>query len=687
MMSALRSWMKIAGLAGLVFMVSSVQAQTTALDSLLPVPRQCEARPEAFRLPAQMTIRLAPAFASEKATIDRFCREIGVATVFADANASLIVDSGDIPEAREPWEKNEAYRLEIGATAIRIVAAKPAGVFYALQTLRQLLPKDPGGEIPGGIIVDYPAFQIRGIMHDVGRNFQSVPQLKEQIDLLARYKYNVFHFHVTDNPGWRLESKRHPELQDPRAFGRRPDGIYTQAEFKDLVAYCRDRRMILIPELDVPGHTEAFRRAFNLKTMSDPRVRDLVTDLLEELCTLATPEEMPYVHIGTDEAKPTERVDHAWIIGWAELLQKHGRQVIGWNPGIRFKAAQGAQIQQMWASAKPWPGVPYIDSQEVYINHVDPFELLSLCAYAKPCRHPGKGLGSILCVWHDNKVAGEKDILLMNAVYPALVLYSDTAWRGRAADAPTLWFRLPERTAPEFALAADLERRLLSQRDRFFAGKPFPYLRQTDLDWRIIGPFDHQGDFKKAFPVEQGIQASYEVDGKPFAWSNPITGATIYLRHFWGWPGGPIKEKAGTVYAFTRIWSPVDQDVGAWIGFNAWSRSGRRGAATPAQGQWSPCQARLWLNGTEIAPPQWRQPGIGANSLEIPFADEDYHYRKPTPIHLNKGWNTVLLKIPFGGNAYKWVFTFIPVQPNAGGELREVPGLRFSPAIAEPARE
>ena len=659
----------------------------SALDTLLPVPRQCEAKPGGPVLPAKVTVSLPPAFAGEKPAVEQLFREAGCQAVFAAGGSGfLAVEQGDVSEAKAEWEKAEAYRLQVTATGIRITAVKAAGVFYALQTLRQLLPAGGSGIVPGCDIVDYPALRIRGIMHDLGRNFQSVALLKEQLDVMGRYKYNVFHFHLTDNHGWRLESKRHPELQAPASFSRRPGCFYTQADFKEIVAYCQARHITVIPELDVPGHTVSFRKAFNIKKMSEPKVRGIVTDLLEELCTLAPPEVMPYVHIGTDEVKADEKVDVAWIVGWAETLQKRGRQVIGWHRGIAFKTNGGTRIQQLWAQSKPLSDRPYIDSQNNYINHVDPFELLPLCAYVKPCRYAGDGLGAIMAFWPDNNVNSEKDIILMNAVYPAILMYSDPVWRGRATDRESFWYRLPGRTAPEFAIAADLERRALAQRDRFFVGKPFPYLRQCDQEWRIIGPFDHKGKFTASFPVEKGIKPFYEVDGKTIEWRpEPVVGATVYLRHFWGSPVY-VKEKAGTVYAFTRIWSPADQNVGAWIGFNAWSRSGRRGAPTPKQGQWSPCDAKLGLNGAEIAPPQWKQPGVGSErtTLEIPFVDEDYHYRAPTQIRLKKGWNTVLLKIPFGGAAYKWVYTFMPVRTDAKGVLREVPGLRYDASLEEP---
>lgn len=664
------------------------QARPMNVQQLLPVPQSIRHSEGEWTIKSFPAINADADFKPELPTVREILTEAG----FTDSSAAgsacrLIITRAAIADAPERVRR-EAYRLTVIRGEIRIEAESTAGVFYAAQTLRQLLPA-PGGVIQNVVITDWPRFPIRGFMHDVGRNYQTPELLMKQIEIFSRYKYNVFQFHITDNPGWRLESKKYPELAAPPSFSRHTGKIYTQEEFRRIVDFARARHITVIPELDVPGHTAAFRRAFKLQKMNDPRVRTIVSDLIEELCGLVPADIMPMIHLGTDESKTEEKVPVEWVREWIQTGRKHGRQVITWVPGIHHNEKDGV-IQQLWTGqSKPAAGIPYIDSQNnFYINHLDPFDLLAAAAYQQPCRFGSDELklGAIMCVWHDDRVASGDDVILMNAVYPAALLYSDNLWRGRPKDEPDLRARLPARSDPRFALAADLERRLLAHRDRYFAAEPFPYVKQTDLEWRMIGPFDHGGKTQTPFPPEtEGIKADYKVAGKPVSWwAESVPGATHYPSHFW-YPSH-VKASQGTVYAFTRIWSPRAQDVGAWIGFNAWSRSSgrKRGGGTPPNGEWSKMNARVWLNGELLRPPALRQPNVGGEaSEEIPLVDEDYFYRAPQKIALREGWNTVLIKAPKGSN-WKWVFTFTPVRPTGNGiNVREVEGLRYDATIPE----
>lgn len=583
---------------------------------------------------------------------------------------------------------HQAYQLMLKPGLLRIVAPTETAVFYAIQTLRQLLP-NPGLPMREVEVTDWPAFPYRGFMHDTGRNYQEPALLKKQIEIFARYKINVFHFHFTDNPGWRLESKRHPELQSPQSFTRHHGKYYSHHEFRDIIAFARNHHMVVIPELDVPGHTAAFRRAYKIEKMESPGVRERLIDLIDELCTLAPADVMPYIHLGTDEVKPHERVPLEWLEACVAAAHRHNRTVIGWNPGIRIPS-KGPMAQQLWTEkSRPWSGIPYFDSQSnYYLNHIDPFEMLTAMAFQQPCRWGSDGmkLGPIACVWHDDHARNGNDVILMNHVYPGMLLFSDNAWRGRPTDEPQWWCRFPPKDSPLFERAINLETRLLAQRDRYFENEPFPYLRQTDLEWRIIGPFDHGGNPSAIFPPEtEGIQPVYFWNGKEITWwPSIIRGATHYPRHFW-YPSH-LNRGSGTIYAFTRIWSPQNQEVGAWIGFNAWSRSsGRsRGGHTPQAGQWNRSHAGIWINGNSISAPDWKQPGIGGGIAdETPLIDEDYFYRPATKIQLRQGWNEIIVKAPHNGE-WKWVFTFIPViETGVGYNVREVPELRYSATFNE----
>lgn len=662
-----------------------VCAASSALDLLMPVPQEIVAEnAPVWRYSGNVELTVAPELSGAKEIL---LAEEALFSKNLRTPVWLTVEKAVITQAPEVT-RDQAYRLTLKPQSIRIEAATAQGVRYAVQTLRQLLllSKD-GTTLPVCTVTDWPRFRIRGVLHDTGRNFQSVALLKEQLDRMAHYKYNVFHWHITDNPGWRLESKKYPQLQAPGSFTRFKGEFYTQEEFKDVLAYAKARGITVIPEFDIPGHTASFRAAFGFKRMDDPKVRGIMTELIEELCTLATVEDMPIIHLGSDEVQGHERVPNEWVIEWIDTVRKTGRRVMGWNHGIRVGTDDG-MIQHLWTGhSKPWPNRPYVDSQNsYYINHVDPFELLCTAAYQQPCRFgpPAEALGPIFAVWNDDCAAKGEDVVLMNAVYPAMVLLSDNFWRGREKDEPSLYARQPHPDDPRFALARDLEQRTIAHRDRFFGNLPFPYVAQTDFRWQLIGPFDHKGALATAFPPEtEGIKPEYTVDGKTYAWQEkPFAQGTIYPQHFWFGDSNIVKEKQGTVYAAMRVYSPRDQKVGAWIGFTGFSRSDgrRRDGNTPDQGKWSKNESAVFINGESIQPPVWKQPGIGGRaSMEIPLVDEGYFYREPSEVTLKQGWNTVLLRIPKGGG-WKWVASFSCVEPTGKGlNVREVPGLKYAP--------
>ena len=540
------------------------------------------------------------------------------------------------------------------------ISGDEEGKRYARVTFAQLKKLAGGTLIPDCTIVDWPEFRHRGLMLDCGRNWQSVESIKDVISMLADYKYNVFHWHITDNYGWRLESKVHPDLQKRESFSRNVGKFYTQAEFKDVLAFARARGVTVIPELDMPGHTLAFRKATGLSSLAGEDAKNILGELIDELCSLATAEEMPIVHLGTDEARePGEKVPQSHLDYWAGKVAANGRQLMGWSPGLKLP---GQAIKHLWMGANDPRGdkTPYIDSQNsYYINHVDPEELLSVAAYQQPCRWGAKEekLGAIICVWHDDAIAASEDVVRMNAVYPAIVLLSDNFWRGREKDEPDLYARLPRPDDPRFALAADLERRLVAQRDKALKAlrHPFPYVAQTAMRWSMA-----------------------DADGRVLA--NDIPQATIYPRHFWFPKGAYAKSGDGTVTLETWITSAKEIDCGAWIGMTGFSRSdGRsRDAPTPKLGQWNKHGATIELNGKPIAPPKWTHPGVGGNPKETPLVDEDFWYRAPAQIHLKKGVNHVKMTLPKRGG-WKWIGTFTPML-GTSDHPREVPGLSYSSA-------
>ncbi|MGL5786909.1 MAG: family 20 glycosylhydrolase, partial [Bacteroidales bacterium] len=140
---------------------------------------------------------------------------------------------------------SEAYKLLITKDGVQINAITNQGLFWGLQTLSQLLKEYPNGKIPCMEITDWPSFKVRGLMQDVGRSYISLPELKQEIATLAKYKINVFHWHLTENQAWRLESKVFPELVADSNMTRMPGKYYTHEEAKELQAFCKQNHVML----------------------------------------------------------------------------------------------------------------------------------------------------------------------------------------------------------------------------------------------------------------------------------------------------------------------------------------------------------------------------------------------------------------------------------------------------------
>ena len=201
-----------------------------------------------------------------------------------------------------PMNQEEAYRLNITKKRITVEAVTERGVYWAMQTLRQLADtRNSKTQIRGAEIIDWPAFRIRGFMQDVGRSYISLEELKREIAVLAKFKINVFHWHLTENQSWRLESKIFPMLNDSANTTRMPGKYYTLEEAKELVAFCKAHHMMLIPEIDMPGHSAAFIRTFR-HDMQSPEGMKILKLLLDEVCETF---DVPYLHIGTDEVQFT----------------------------------------------------------------------------------------------------------------------------------------------------------------------------------------------------------------------------------------------------------------------------------------------------------------------------------------------------------------------------------------------
>ncbi|GFE83309.1 hypothetical protein GCM10011487_53090 [Steroidobacter agaridevorans] len=256
----------------------------------------------------------------------------------------------------------EAYSLTVTNDGVRIDADGPTGVLRALATLRQLISLDSGQpQLPFVSINDTPRFTWRGVMLDPARHFLKVDTLKRQIDAMERVKLNVLHLHLSDDEGFRVESKRFPRLHEVASHGE----FYTQDEIRALLAYAADRGVLIVPEFDVPGHTRAIVAAYPklgataakarppfppdvALNPSSPEVYRFLNELIEEMSQLFPG---PYLHIGGDEVSDAVWADNAEIKAWMQreklgskqdvegyfarrviaMVQRAGKTPIGWE--------------------------------------------------------------------------------------------------------------------------------------------------------------------------------------------------------------------------------------------------------------------------------------------------------------------------------------------------------------------
>ena len=595
-------------------------------------------------------------------------------------HSSSVIEVELVPSIEEARLNGaEAYRLSVSNKRIKIEAVTEQGVYWAMQTLRQLeRKKGKRSSVAGCEIVDWPAFRIRGFMQDVGRSYISMEELKREIEILSRFKINVFHWHLTENQAWRLESKIFPMLNDSVNTIRMPGKYYTLEEARDLVDFCKKHQVLLIPEIDMPGHSAAFVRAFR-HDMQSPEGMKILKLLLDEVCETF---DVPYLHIGTDEVEFT---NPHFVPEMVAYVRSKGKKVISWNPGWHYKPGE-IDITHLWSyRGKAQPGIPAIDSKFHYLNHFDVFgDIVAL--YNSRIYDQAEGsediAGTILALWHDRLIDNEWNLVIENGLYPNMLAIAERAWRGGGTEYfDGLGTILPPEDTEAFKEFADFEKRMLWHKEHTFKGYPFAYVKQTNVKWNITDAFPNGGDMDKVFPPEQELKDTYHYNGNTYGVRQEI-GAGIYLRHVWGdmVPAFYADPKENhTAYAYTWVYSPKDQEVGLWAEFQNYSRSEMDLAPLPDK--WDYKGSRIWINDREILPPVWTATHK-VKSYEVPLGNENCVGRVPLAVHLNKGWNKVFLKLPIGKfkmaetRLVKWMFTAVFVTPD--GE-RAVEGLIYSP--------
>jgi hexosaminidase len=280
-----------------------------------------------------------------------------------------------------PLHEEEGYRLTVTTDSVRLVAGAPAGLFRGAQTIRQLLPADIESEIgvarsiwplPTLTIVDQPRFAWRGAMLDVARHFFTVREVQQYIDILALYKLNVLHLHLSDDQGWRIAINSRPKLTAIGSLtqvGGGPGGFYTQQDYQDIVRYAQARYITVVPEIDMPGHINSGLAAYpELACSTRPPAPALhtgievggstlcvdkeetyafVDDVVREISAL-TPG--PYFHIGGDEVQTLTPEQYARFVERVQaIVNKYGKKMIGWEE-IMQAHLNPTTLAQQWKS-------------------------------------------------------------------------------------------------------------------------------------------------------------------------------------------------------------------------------------------------------------------------------------------------------------------------------------------------
>ncbi len=356
-----------------------------AAAPLIPKPVKTIATQSAFGLDAQTAIYTStndPAFEAVgqflsekikgKTGLDLAVNNTSDATV----ERLIFINQSDSTDLATP----ESYQLYIKKDSILLNAKTAEGAFRGIQTLRQLIPEQsndtltdhPLWVIPSGKIMDAPKYAYRGSMLDVSRHFFSVDEVKKYIDAMAYYKMNTLHLHLSDDQGWRIEIKSWPKLTEvggATEVGGDEGGFYTQEDYKDLVAYAAKHHITIVPEIDMPGHTNAASVSYPFLNGNGKKVepytgtqvgfstfdaqKDTVYSFLDDVIgEIAAMSPGPYFHIGGDESHVTKKSDYILFIEKVEkIVQKHGKRMVGWNEIAQAKI-DPSTIAQLWSNPK-----------------------------------------------------------------------------------------------------------------------------------------------------------------------------------------------------------------------------------------------------------------------------------------------------------------------------------------------
>lgn len=516
---------------------------------------------------------------------------------------------------------------------------------WAYSTLQQLT--DEKGRVPDVDIHDWAAYPWRGFMHDTGRNYQPLAMLKETIDLMARYKLNLFHWHLTDNPAWRIECHCYPQLNDPQyqRKGRDEGKFYTYDEIRELISYARERGIMVMPEIDMPGHSAFFNATFGF-AMDSEQGKKVLADCLNEFFEEIPASMCPFFHVGSDEI---HIADPQGFASWIQTFVKDsGRIPMAWDPGLPtlpFTIRQGWNEASASNTGSKEKEGRYIDSFVGYLNYYDPMLFTMRAFQHKACAQAvadtTKAMGGILCLWNDVRVDRKEKISLHNGMIPGMMTFSERFWRGSENETPANPDLYPDPASNMGKALAEMEQRMARHQARYYTRGEMRWAPNASLAWDIT------------------------IGGKKMkAWGGAISLDALCKEN------DLVANDQEEAIAETTLFAECDTIIKVWLGFDTPARSDRMSTGIGQQGQWEN-NGRCLLNGEEVLPPvAWKEPGAYNYPFhtwhkaqeEEPFSDEQlYWMRQPVELHLHKGANTIRIINPHGFANQRWGFGFLPI--------------------------
>jgi hexosaminidase len=482
-------------LAGLLMTMTALSTHVDAqsrgafVNNLMPQPSKVAVEPGMLDWSGSFTVS-APHFHDARldGAIQRLLRSLEGQTGIAVSKqiltqpkgATLVVDVQGAGESVQSVEENETYTLTVTSLGAKLQATTVVGAMRGLQTLLQLLQTDPGGSFfPAVQIDDSPRFPWRGLMIDSGRHFEPVETIKRTLDGMSAVKLNVFHWHLTEDQGFRIESKLFPKLT---AMGS--DGLfYTQDEAREIVAYARERGIRVVPEFDMPGHTRSWfvgypelasapgpytiRREFGVEDAAMDPTRDSTFAFLDSFIgEMAQIFPDPYMHIGGDESngvqwkgstsiqasmrahslKDAEALQAYFNQRLLKILTKHHKRMVGWDEVLNPSLPKNVVIQS-WRGAQSLSegakhGFQGILSQPYYLDGMksakDHYLADPLPSTSDLTPEQRKlVLGGEICMWGEHVDARSID----SRIWPRSAAIAERFWSAEDVNVPDDMYR------------------------------------------------------------------------------------------------------------------------------------------------------------------------------------------------------------------------------------------------------